>query len=408
MNLIHRTAGGLKIITVCLLLILILGGCEKGTLGVKGGSVSGYILDSRTLAGVSGVSITAETGAGDSKVNKITYSDSNGGYYFSDLRAGEWVMSFDKVGYQPVYTDATYTVKVVVVNNEHRVAPEIRMVQNYVNQYVTIKGILKDAKNGTLINLGVAQFVFENQVFNNRVPSEFQTGFSVPAVNGGMNVSIKVTNYETYTTVINNAVTDRDLGVIMLQPMSYKVVGVWKDVPGWVFQEAPTANIFAYSGNRVVATTSCTMSQQSFELTGIPIGTSVTIDAQIKGFRMNGPVPVTPNSDFQGIIYQNLSLKSNFSQILRDVRLVVNGNNIGLNERIGGYCNETGTVWPQTIVTGGILSSPRVVDLGVNQVPTGYTLTFTGFNVDDGTIGTSRVIINDDGVDPQIVTVQVN
>ena len=140
------------------------------------------------------------------------------------------------------------------------------------------------------------------------------------------------------------------------------------------------------------------------------MGTSVSIDIEIKGFRMNGPIPVVPNSDFQGVIYQMFSLKNNFSQILRDVRIIINGSSIGSNERVGAYCNESGTTWPTTIVTGGLLGigNPRVIDLGVNQVPTGYTLTFTGFNIEDGTIGTTRVMINDDGTDPQVVTIQVN
>lgn len=408
MNPVRRIPGGTGILLAFLVLITALVGCEKGTLGVKGGSFSGYVLDSRTMAGISGVNVTAQSGTGDSLVSKLVLTDSKGLYYFNEVRAGEWSLSFDKVGYSPVAIDATAPVKVVVVNNEHRSVQEVRMVQSYVNQYVTIRGTLKDARSGTLINLGTAQFTFDNQVFNNRLPSDFQTGFAVPALAGDMNVIIKVTNYETYTTTIQSAVTDRDLGIILLQPMSYKVVGVWKDVPGWVFQEAPTANVFAYSGNRVVATASVPMNAQSFELTGIPIGTSVTIDAQIKGYRMNGPIPVTPNSDFQGVIYQTLSLKNNFAPIMRDVRLVLNGNTFSDRDRVGGYCNETGAVWPQTILTGGTFNAPRVVDMGINQVPTGYTLTFTGFNVDDGTVGTNRVLVNDDGADPQIVTVQVN
>ncbi|MFZ2957795.1 MAG: carboxypeptidase-like regulatory domain-containing protein [Candidatus Ozemobacteraceae bacterium] len=408
MNPIRRTPGGTGIMLAFLMLILALVGCEKGNLGVKGGNLSGYVLDTRTLAGISAVNINAESGTGDSKVSKMTTSDTRGSYYFSDLRAGEWTLTFDKIGYVPIRNDATSPVSVVVVNNEDRTVPEVRMVQTFVNRYINVKGILKDSKNGTIINLGTAQFTFDNQVYSNRLPTEFQTGFSIPAFDGDMRVIIKVSGYETYETVIQSAVTDRDLGVVLLQPLSYKIVGVWKDVPGWVFQEAPIAGVFAYAGNRVVATTSSPMNGQSFELSGIPMGTSVSVDVQVKGYRMNGPIPVTPNSDFQGVIYQTLSIKNNFSPIMRDVRLVVNGNNIGNNSRIGGYCNESGAVWPQTTVTGGILSAPRVIDMGVNQVPTGYTLTFTGFNVDTGTIGTSRVLVNDDGVDPQIVSVQIN
>lgn len=408
MNSIKSTPLGTGIVLMLIVFILVLVGCEKGTLGVKGGTASGYVLDNRTLAGLSGVSITASIGTGDTKASRLAVSDSKGYYFFSDLRPGEWSFGYDKLGYQPVAMDATGSIKVVIVNNEFRSIPEVRMAQNFANQYINVKGILKDAKSGTLITLGTVQYKFGNIAFNNRTPTEFQTGFSIPAANGQIQMSIQIANYETYNANIGPAVTDLDLGVILLNPQSYKVIGVWKDVPGWVFQDGAAVRIIAYSGNRVVATATGNMNESTFTLSGIPMGTSISLEAQVKGYRMNGPIPVTPNSDFQGVIYQTLSLKTNFSAIMRDVRLMVNGTGIGNNERVGGYCNQTGVTWPTTIVTGGIFNVPRVVDLGVNQVPTGYTLTFTVFNVDDGTVGTVNILINDDGVDAQIVNVSVS
>jgi hypothetical protein len=41
-----------------LVLIISLAGCENGTLGLKGGGISGAVVDSRTLAGIAGVNIT--------------------------------------------------------------------------------------------------------------------------------------------------------------------------------------------------------------------------------------------------------------------------------------------------------------------------------------------------------------
>ncbi|HNW36577.1 MAG TPA: carboxypeptidase-like regulatory domain-containing protein [Candidatus Ozemobacteraceae bacterium] len=404
-----RFPSGMGILLTCFLLILTLVGCEKGTLGLKGGSVSGVVLDSRTLAGVTGVSVTGISGDGDNKVTKFTQTDSRGSYYFNDMRTGEWILSYDKVGYETIAQDASSAVTVVVVNNEHRTVPDVRMIQDYANQYINVRGMLKDARNGTLISLGTAQFTFGTQVFNNRLPTDLQVGFAVSAQVGELNVTIKVANYETYTTTITGT-TDIDLGVILLQPQTYKIVGVWKDVPGWVFKNAPDASIIAYSGNRVIATATGKLNAQSFEVAGIPMGTTVSLEAQINGYRMNGPVPIVPNSDFQGVIYQALSLKNNFSPILRDVRIVIIGSGINNGERVGAFCEETGTVWPTTTVTnsGLLTTTPRVVDLGTNQVPTGYEFTFRGYNVDDGTSGVETPLINDDGVDAQIVTIRVN
>ena len=408
MKFMRKSPFGWGILAVSLILIFTLVGCEKGTLGLKGGSIAGSVLDSESLAGIPSVYITAVAGESETdKVTKYGNTDSQGNYYFNNMRAGEWTLSFDKAGYSPISADASQSVKVVVENNEHRSVPEVRMTRTYVNQYINVKGTLVDATNGTQINLGTAQFTFGKATLNNRLPTELQTGFSVPAVDGDMGVYISVTNYAPYEGVIPGAFTDRDLGTIKLSPRTYKVVGVWKDVPGWVFANNPNARIVAYAGNRVVATASASLGQQSFEIDGIPIGTSISLTAEIPGYRMNGAIPIVPNADFQGTIYQTLSLKNNFAQIMRDVRVILNGTSISNNDRVGAFCKETGTTWPTTVVTGGVFAAPQVVDLGVNQVPTGYELNFTGFIIDDGIIGNESERINDDGTDPQIVTISL-
>lgn len=403
---------GYLVAVIFITIILLISGCEKGNLGIRGGSISGIVVDSRTLTGLSGVNVVAVNGEGETKASKYTTTDSRGFYYLSDLRAGEWLLSFEKFGYTPINSEsgATEAIKVVVVNNEHKNVPEVRMVRNIADQYILIKGLLKDAVTGGVINWGTVQYKFGQTVFNNRLPSDFIAGFSVPAQAGPLEVIINVTGYETYTTTIADASTDSDLGVIMLKPQTYKIIGVWKDVPGWVFRDNPTASIIAYAGNKIVATTSAQLQAQTFELTGIPMGTSVTVECTIKGYRMNSPIPIVPNSDFQGVIYQNFSLRTNFTPIMRDVRIIITGTSISNNDRVGAYCNETGTIWSPITVTGGTFGFgvPRVIDLGVNQVPTGYTLSFTGYIVEQGRTGTVQVQVNDDGPDPQIVTIQVS
>jgi hypothetical protein len=405
MNPFRRTPQGSGILLAFLILMLALAGCEKGTLGAKGGSVSGYILDSRTLAGVQGVSVVAATGNGDTKATKYTTSDSKGNFYFGDMRAGEWQFSLDKVGYVPIIENATNTPRIVVVNNEHKQLPEIRFVQSYSNINILVRGSLKDAITGTPITLGTAQFIFGTKVYNNEIPTRFESGFMAPATEGDIQVTIKVTNYDTYTTTLAPGATDRDLGIILLRPVSYKIIGVWKDLPSWVTTATNnSAKVFAYAQNRVIATGTANMAEASFELSGIPMGQSVTIEAEVRGYRMNSPVLVTPNSNFQGTMYQTLSLKNNFTAILRDVRLLVYSTSITSNDRVGGYCNETGTEWPVRNVTR---SDEQVVDLGVNQVPTGYALSFSGYNIDDGRIGQSTTIISDDGPQAQVVRIQL-
>ncbi|HAE40631.1 MAG TPA: hypothetical protein DCG57_18655 [Candidatus Riflebacteria bacterium] len=284
------------------------------------------------------------------------------------------------------------------------------MVQLYENQYVTVTGNLKDAVNGTMITYGNAQFVFGQQTFNNRLPTELTTGFRIPATTEETRLIITVTGYERKTLTFENGIlSDRNIGTILLQPETYSVTGRWLDVPGWVFTANPVANLFAYAGNRIVATATANVSDQQFTIPGIPRGVSVSIEAEIKGYRMNGPIVVYPSGDFQGTIYQTFSLKNNFSPIMRDVRVIVSGTNITTNDFIGAFCEETGTQWAQTIVTnppGWTIGTPRVIDLGTNQLPTGYAFTFKAYVTGQGTMFTrSGVTINDDGADAQIVTI---
>ena len=398
-----------------LVLIVSLVGCEKGTLGLKGGGISGSVLDSRTLVGIAGVNVRAfavdEEEAAGGSATKFTTTDNNGNYYFSNMRAGGWSLGFEKPGYTSVDL-ATGSANLVVVNSETTYFPPVKMVQIYENQYVTLSGTLKDAVNGTIITYGNAQFIIGQQTFNNRLPTEFTTGLRVPATSDATQLIITVSGFQRYVLDLEGGLlSDRNLGTILLQPETYSVVGRWQDVPGWVFLENPAANVFAYSGNRVVATASSNLSDQQFTISGIPRGVSVSIEAEIKGYRMNGPVVVYPSGDFQGSIYQTFSLKNNFSPIMRDVRIVVSGNGITTNDFVGAFCEQTGTQWAQTIVTnpqGWTIGTPRVIDLGTNQVPTGYTLTFCGYVVGDGTTTTRDVLVNDDGADAQIVTIQVN
>jgi hypothetical protein len=93
------------------------------------------------------------------------------------MRADEWQLTFDKVGYLAIDDTATGSVKVVVVNNETSHVPQVRMDQTFENQYVTIRGTLKDSANGTLITYGNAQFVFGQTSFTNRLPTDLTTGF---------------------------------------------------------------------------------------------------------------------------------------------------------------------------------------------------------------------------------------
>ena len=403
---------------MALMLVLVgcLVGCNHGSLGLRGGSISGYVVDSRTLVGISSVYVVAsseEDGDDTAAATRYTTTDSNGKFAFSNLRSDVWTIGFSKTGYSPIDITASEAVKVAVVNGEHIALPRVEMVQNYTNQYVHVKGTLVDGINGNTITYGNTNFAFGSTSFSNRLPTEFTSGFDVPSSIGEIKVIITVEGYKSLTIPLDNLINDYDFGRISLTPETYKVVGRWTNAPGWVTSAAPTATIIARSGNNVVsrATSVVGGGDQSFELPDIPRGTSVAIEVELLGYRMNSPITVYPASDFQGTIYQNFDLKNNFSAITREVRIFYMSSTISSGDRVGAYCEQTGTRWPEVTVTnpaGLTLGTPQVVDLGTQALPTGYAFDFVGYMMEDssGTHTASGIKINDDGAEAQIVTIK--
>ncbi len=104
---------------MALMLVLVgcLVGCNHGSLGLRGGSIEGYVVDSRTLVGVSSVYVVAtseEDGEETAAATRYTTTDSNGKYSFSNLRSDVWTLGFSKTGYAPIDVTASEAVKVAV------------------------------------------------------------------------------------------------------------------------------------------------------------------------------------------------------------------------------------------------------------------------------------------------------
>ncbi len=401
--------------TLLIVLVGCLVGCNNGKLGLRGGTITGHVVDSRTLAGVSGVYVTAFSDEDDDTnvATKYTTTDSNGKYSFSSLRSAQWILSFSKIGYTPIERTATDAVTVAVTNGDTIELPRVEMVQNFSNQYVHVRGVLKDAINGNTITYGNTNFAFGQTSFSNRLPTELTTGFDVPASIGGINIVITVEGYKSKTLPLDNLVNDYDLGTVALTPETYKITGRWKDVPGWVSSAAPTATVIAKSGNKVVSSVTSTVGDgdQTFTLENIPRGTSVAIDVELLGYRMNSSITVYPDSDFQGTMYQDFSIKNNFSAIMRDVRIMYTSSTLSSGDRVGAYCEQTGTRWAEVTVTnptGVTLGTPQTIDLGTMAMPTGYSFDFVGYMLEDssGLHTATGVKINDDGSEAQIVTIK--
>jgi len=392
----------------CAVIMTSLLGCDNGNLGLRNGSVEGVILDRDTLSGISSVSITAysgddtsgSSGTSGGKAMRYFTTDSNGRFYADDLRAGEWTMTFSKPLYTTVDKTATEAVEIVVVNNNHQEIGPIYLSSRYLNQYVMVKGMLKDKTTGKQIISGNTTLRVGLNTFSNIQPTNFSYGVKVPASDSQVEIEISVSGYKPMTIVRSNLLGDTDLQTIELEPDSYSIYCTWEDVPGWVRDDNPNATVIAKSGDSIVySAVNTDIASGGFTLTGIPQGATAEISVNLKGYRMHAPITVYSTGNFSGQKHQKISLRNNLSPVMRNVRVTVSSNSWSNGNQVGTNCRETGAKWgPTTVVsTGWLNSSNGIVDLGIQSLPTAYTLTFDAFSDGGATLQTQTLSIPEDG-----------
>lgn len=275
-------------------------------------------------------------------------------------------------------TTGFYRIIVSITNAAGRNATAAVILKT-LTSYVRVSGTLKNAVTGGPVSSGKAEFVFRGHRISDSRPADLSAGFDVPKSADATSVLIRVDGYSEKTISLQSLQSDTDLGEVMLQPEHYTVIGCWEDVPEWVKEEVLLVDVLAYSCGKVVSRTTSSLTSQSFELRGIPKGISVKVTAEIKGYKMVNPLEIIPDRDFAGIINQAISLKRHYTPIMSgSIRLIVSGNAISPGDVVSGYCEQTGTRWPDTVVAPPddyTVGAPMSVDLGWQQFPYGYAFT---------------------------------
>lgn len=244
------------VLFVLALASVIFTGCNNGSLGIKNGSISGYVLDDDTNQPISEVLVRATT---DSD-NKSVYTDGDGSFCFGDVAKGTWTLTIEKYGYT-VATETLNHLSCTVSNGETFVMSPLKLSKNTSNVKGTLKGYPIDATTGRAItNFTVTQDTPYNEKKSKTFESaaDFRdTGWT--GLEGGThNYSITAPNYETWTSTTANqngieiGKAAANLGTIKMIPLTVKISGTFHGMPGYVYDNKNIV-VWAESAGKVVA-----------------------------------------------------------------------------------------------------------------------------------------------------------
>lgn len=254
---LHRQLPKLLSCGILLSLFLLLIGCG-GQAGVENGQIVGKVYanlqgTSATRAPEAGVAVVAQReSGGEPRVIRTTTSDANGGYVFSGLPLGTYVLGFAKEGFVPIETQAGSSSQRTAVGTQVRIfvepgltakAPDVTMRAVEPSGDVTLVLTILDLYTGqpvtdaTVSVVGQATTQNTNGVYTVTVPliGNNQTPFG-----GGTNLQATITiNAEGYVRDQTEAFTGLFPGQVrqktkLLQPIQnvadggVTVTGTWR------------------------------------------------------------------------------------------------------------------------------------------------------------------------------------
>ncbi len=348
----QKSAKGRWLLLIVLALAsIVFTGCEKGSLGVKGGTAMGYIVNVSSDKPISEVLVRAV----NAHQSMTTYSTGDGSYSFHDMTQGDWSFSVEKTGYvlskeaSASDTSAIEAAKVAVNNGETVIVPTIKMDMLIDTIKGTLKGYPIDSITGRPLrnfNVNITDPYIYRKTKTFEMAEDFRdVGFT--GIPGGrqMKFSITANNYqEMKLTQPNSAdenivigITSTDLGTIKMVPMTVGVSGTLRNLPGYVLgSQQRDIVIWAESAGRVVA--SYTPADGSsldaykgsitYNIQNIPVTAgSVAIKCKIRGYDLVtiNPAVSLPGNMPGGTIGSIDADFANIEPIKRDLRVVVTG-----------------------------------------------------------------------------------
>ena len=384
------------VLFVLTLASVIFTGCNNGSLGIKTGSISGYILDDDTNQPISEVLVRATTESD----NKSTYTDGDGSFCFGDVAKGAWTISIEKYGYT-IATESTNHLTCTVSNGETFVMSPLKLSRNTSNVKGTLKGYPIDAVTGRAItNFTVTQ----DTPYNNKKSKTFDsaadfrdTGWT--GLEGGAhNYSITAPNYETWTSVTGNAEgitigkSVANLGTIKMTPLTVSVSGTFHGVPGYVLDNKNMV-VWAESAGKVVASYTTLDDNTSkgtltYLIEGIPVTAgTVAVKCKARGYDtivINSAVSIAGANP--GGVIAGVDLDFAVQEpITTDLRVIIRSSEPDDENPMGTFgTGEVARVYVQTGSTNVAYADVTSVNYGgevtISGVITGYPLKVIAVN----------------------------
>lgn len=441
----HQTTakGRWLLLFVLTLASIIFTGCESGSLGIQGGTITGYVLNSANNQPVSEVLVRGDgaTAAGAHE-NKSVYTGGDGSFVMHDLSKGAWTLYVEKYGYSLVSTQGTGTqtanlqaAVVNVGNGETVTAPVIKMSKSADLIKGTLKGYPIDSITGRpLTNFTVTQ----TTPYTQRRTKLFETAADFRDIGwsglegGDHHYTITATNYNEYTTAgatgnnpaISIGASPVDLGVIKIQPMTVNISGNLRNLPGYILDaQARDIVVWAEAAGKVVATYTDAATNNAmkgsiaYTLTDIPVTAgTVSVKCKIRGYdvvTISSAVSI-PSSLPGGTIAGVDCDFANIEPIRRDLRVVIISTAPESTNPGSFIPGQTARVY---IKQGGKDIVPYVDVVSVNYraeayfsgIITGYDLNVVGVNMSAGYYSaiSDAIKIQEDSTSAFTVTLQL-
>ncbi len=320
---------------------ILLTGCEKGSLGVKNGTATGYVFETITNKPIVDVLITGEHQ--QRNISKTATTGANGQYYLSNLEPGTWRIKPTKPGYFFLVGSLTVDyVTATIENGETVMAPVMTMVKNIAYSKGTLKGYPVDAVTGNPIqNFTVKQTSPDEQIKSKlfEMANDFKEGGWTGLEGGDHTYLITAANYLPYATgPIKITNTPTDLGLIKMTPETVSISGTLRNLPGYVLGQQPGQTpdfpnwtFWAESAGRVVATMSSNAADTFkgnvvYTIQNVPVTVgAVAIKCKIRGYDLItiNPAVNIPAQRPSGIIGGIDGDFANIEPIRRDLRVVL-------------------------------------------------------------------------------------
>ncbi|MBU1109663.1 MAG: carboxypeptidase-like regulatory domain-containing protein, partial [Candidatus Riflebacteria bacterium] len=307
----QTTAKGRWLLLIVLSLAsIVFTGCEKGSLGIKGGSITGFVINASSNQPVPDVLIRA---SGPDHANGSAYTSGDGSFVMNDLIKGDWTLFVEKYGYSLVGPDVTGTqtanitaASVFVANGETVTAQIIKM--NKTEELV--KGVLKAYPIDGITGRPLTNFtVTQTYPYNQRKSKLFETAADFRDIGwsglegGNHHYTIAANNYTEYSTTgpggadqpataISIGASPVNLGTIKVAPLTVNLAGTLRNLPGYILEaESKDIVIWAEAAGKVVATFTDKDIQNAYKgsvvykLDDIPVTAgSVAVKCKIRGY----------------------------------------------------------------------------------------------------------------------------